>query len=194
MNHPNGGRRLPIRGLAAWCGFAAGIGALLYLLLNSGHQGIPGWQSVNESLRATLSVNGATALSPTQSLSGVDVPESGDVNAVSNLSTTGPSAAAPALTQSDTASTPAAASASEPSDALGASLLDLNTASVTDLDELPGVGPSKAQAIIDFRDSRKGFRSAEELLEVKGIGPKLYDKIRPLVKVEFRQVAPPAPS
>ncbi len=185
MNHPYERRRLPVRRLAAWCGFVAGIGALLYLLLNSGQQGIPGWQPVNESLRATLSINGEAASSPTQSLPGIDGPESGDVNAVHNLSTIDPSAAAPALTQSDTVSTPAAASASEPSDALGASLLDLNKASVTDLDGLPGIGPSKAQAIVDFRESRKGFRSVEELLEVKGIGPKLYDKIRALVKVEI---------
>jgi len=186
MNLQIGRRRLPVRRLAAWCGLCAGVGALLILLLNSGHQGIPGWQPANESLRLTLAISGEGASLPTQSFSGINGTESGDVNTTHNLPTTVSSAAAPALTQSDAVSTPAAASASEPSDALGASLLDLNKASVTDLDGLPGIGPSKAQAIVDFRESRKGFRSVEELLKVKGIGPKLYDKIRALVKVEFQ--------
>jgi len=54
------------------------------------------------------------------------------------------------------------------------------------LQSLPGVGPKTAQAILDYRDLRGGFRSVEELLEVKGIGPKKMEKIRPYVTVGYR--------
>lgn len=63
--------------------------------------------------------------------------------------------------------------------------LNLNTAGAEQLDELPGIGPSRAQAILELRQRLGGkFRSADQLLEVKGIGEKTLEKIRPLVTVE----------
>lgn len=61
--------------------------------------------------------------------------------------------------------------------------LDLNTATLEQLDELPGVGPATAKAIIDERDRRGGFRSVDDLLDVRGIGPAKLDAIRDLVRV-----------
>jgi competence protein ComEA len=61
--------------------------------------------------------------------------------------------------------------------------LDLNTATLAQLEELPGVGPSTAQAIIDEREQRGRFGSVEELLDVRGIGPAKLDAIRDLVTV-----------
>lgn len=49
-------------------------------------------------------------------------------------------------------------------------LVDINTAGVEELDTLTGIGPALAQAIIDYRAEHGDFTSAEELLEVKGIG------------------------
>jgi competence protein ComEA len=61
--------------------------------------------------------------------------------------------------------------------------LDLNTATLEQLDALPGVGPTTAQAIIDERERRGGFRSVDDLLDVRGIGPAKLDAIRDLVTV-----------
>lgn len=61
--------------------------------------------------------------------------------------------------------------------------LDLNTATLDQLDELPGIGPATAKAIIDERDRRGGFTSVEELLDVRGIGPAKLEQLRDLVTV-----------
>lgn len=64
-----------------------------------------------------------------------------------------------------------------------ASPLDLNTATAEQLDELPGVGPATAAAILAYRDANGPFRSVEDLLEVRGIGDAKLDQLRSLVRV-----------
>lgn len=61
--------------------------------------------------------------------------------------------------------------------------IDLNTATLDQLDTLPGVGPATAQAIITYRTRNGRFRSVTELLEVPGIGPTKMEALRPLVRV-----------
>jgi competence protein ComEA len=61
--------------------------------------------------------------------------------------------------------------------------IDINTATVDELDSLPGVGPSIAQAIVDERERNGPFRSVDELERVRGIGPSKLDQIRDLVTV-----------
>jgi competence protein ComEA len=62
-------------------------------------------------------------------------------------------------------------------------IVDLNRATATDLDRLPGVGPATAKAIIDHRTRNGPFASVDDLLKVKGIGPAKLAEIRPWVKV-----------
>jgi competence protein ComEA len=61
--------------------------------------------------------------------------------------------------------------------------VDLNTATAEQLDQLPGVGPATAQAILTWRTRNGRFRSVADLLEVPGIGPAKLEALRPLVKV-----------
>lgn len=61
--------------------------------------------------------------------------------------------------------------------------IDLNSATLAELDTLPGIGPATAQAILDERERRGGFRTVEDLLDVRGIGEAKLAAIRDLVRV-----------
>ena len=59
--------------------------------------------------------------------------------------------------------------------------VSINSATAEELDTLPGVGPSLAQQIISYRDTRGPFTSVEQLTDVPGIGPSKLEQLRPLV-------------
>jgi len=61
--------------------------------------------------------------------------------------------------------------------------VNLNSASSSQLDSLPGIGPAYAGRIIEYREANGGFKSIEEIQNVKGIGPKTFEKLRDLITV-----------
>jgi competence protein ComEA len=65
----------------------------------------------------------------------------------------------------------------------GAAKINLNTATLEQLDTLPGVGPVTAQAILDWREGEGPFTSVDDLLDVKGIGDATLAELRDLVVV-----------
>jgi competence protein ComEA len=58
-------------------------------------------------------------------------------------------------------------------------VVNLNTASSAELQLLPGVGEVRAVAIIEMRKQRGGFKQIDDLLDVKGIGPAMLERVRP---------------
>ncbi len=62
--------------------------------------------------------------------------------------------------------------------------INLNTALTKELEQLPGIGPKMAQRILDYRLENGGFKRAEDLQKIKGIGRKTYDKLKDLIVVE----------
>ena len=62
-------------------------------------------------------------------------------------------------------------------------VIDLNTATLSDLTRLPGIGEKKGQAILDKRAELGGFQSVDQLLEVRGIGEGILARISPYVTV-----------
>jgi competence protein ComEA len=60
-------------------------------------------------------------------------------------------------------------------------IININTATVNEIDKLPMIGPSKAKAIIDYREKIGPFEQASDLLNVKGIGKSTLDKISALI-------------
>lgn len=62
--------------------------------------------------------------------------------------------------------------------------LDLNAATLEQLDTLPGIGPALAARIVAYRDEHGPFRQIEQLNEVKGIGARTLEKLRPLLVLQ----------
>lgn len=60
-------------------------------------------------------------------------------------------------------------------------LININTADQSTLEQLPGIGKVKAQAIIDYRNQNGGFDNINDLLNVSGIGQKTFDKLKNLI-------------
>lgn len=61
--------------------------------------------------------------------------------------------------------------------------VSLNSASEAELETLPGVGPATAQKILDYRQEHGGFRSVEEIMSVRGIGEKKFERMKPYLKL-----------
>ncbi len=65
----------------------------------------------------------------------------------------------------------------------GDGMVNLNTATSEELQRLPGVGPAMAQRILDARKATGTFTSPEQLMDVSGIGPKKYERMKAFVRV-----------
>jgi competence protein ComEA len=63
-------------------------------------------------------------------------------------------------------------------------LLNVNTATQAELELLPGIGPALASRIVEYRTAKGPFRSMSDLDAVSGIGPKMLEKLKPLVRFE----------
>jgi len=61
--------------------------------------------------------------------------------------------------------------------------ININTAEIAELDSLPGIGPSTAQKIIDYRNTSGRFKVLEDIMKVKGIGKSKYEKIKNSISV-----------
>ncbi|MGJ5711814.1 helix-hairpin-helix domain-containing protein [Staphylococcus auricularis] len=98
------------------------------------------------------------------------IPKKGEVAQATNTATAPASVGgtAPSTTQTGTSDKPQ---------------VNLNQATETDLQTIPGIGPSKAKAIIEFRETQGSFTSIDQLKEVKGIGDKTFENLAPYLTV-----------
>ncbi|MGH2404175.1 MAG: helix-hairpin-helix domain-containing protein [bacterium] len=63
-------------------------------------------------------------------------------------------------------------------------MVNVNTATAADLEHLPGIGPVLARRIVEHREAKGLFRRLDDLLEVKGIGPKMLRRIQPWLRLD----------
>ncbi|PIP21355.1 MAG: hypothetical protein COX39_03285 [Candidatus Nealsonbacteria bacterium CG23_combo_of_CG06-09_8_20_14_all_40_13] len=61
--------------------------------------------------------------------------------------------------------------------------ININTADATTLDSLPGIGPVYASRIIEYRQANGGFKSIEEIEQIKGIGPATFEKMKDKITI-----------
>jgi competence protein ComEA len=84
------------------------------------------------------------------------------------------------------------ATAQEPGRAAGASApLNLNVATVAQLEALPGIGRATAERIVEYRQKNGGFKKAEDLMNVRGVGEKSFLKLKPLITVAAARTSTP---
>jgi len=67
--------------------------------------------------------------------------------------------------------------------------VNINTATPEQLELLPGIGEARAKAVVAMRKKRGGFKSVDELTEVKGIGEAALERLRPFVRIEGKTTA-----
>jgi comEA protein len=89
----------------------------------------------------------------------------------------------------------ALAAANEPAGRAGGGaivgVVNVNSATAEELSLLPGVGPAKAQAILEYRKEHGAFKRVEDLSEVKGIGDKALESMRPHIALDGKTTAQP---
>ncbi len=73
----------------------------------------------------------------------------------------------------------------------GSPALDLNRASAAELDQLPGIGPVLAARIVSYRSEHGRFSRVEELRAVRGVGPRVLERLRPHLRVGAEAAGPP---
>jgi competence protein ComEA len=83
--------------------------------------------------------------------------------------------ASTAVAQGRTSKTPAAPAFTAP--------VNLNTATVAQLDSLPGIGKATAERIVEYRQKNGGFKKPEDLMNVRGIGEKNFLKLKSMITV-----------
>ncbi|HEU4690481.1 MAG TPA: helix-hairpin-helix domain-containing protein [Vicinamibacterales bacterium] len=71
----------------------------------------------------------------------------------------------------------------ESSSASTSAPINLNTASVAQLETLPGIGRSTAERILEYRQKNGSFKKIEDLMNVRGVGEKSFLKLKPLITV-----------
>lgn len=131
---------------------------------------LPQQSRVNDAIMAAggFSNNGDTA-----SLNLAQILKDGDQISVPTL----PSPSANNEKSGQVTASPADSTNSSPT------IININTATIDELDSLPEIGPKTAQAIIDYRNSHGLFTKIDDILGVQGIGPLTFEKIRDLITI-----------
>lgn len=62
--------------------------------------------------------------------------------------------------------------------------ININTAAADELETISGIGPARAQDIIEYRDTNGGFATTSEIQNIKGIGPATYEKMKDQITIE----------
>ena len=99
--------------------------------------------------------------------------------------------AALVITLGVAAQTSAAQDAPRSTVAAAGAPLNLNSASVAQLEALPGIGRATAERIVEYRQKSGGFKKPEDLMNVRGIGEKSFLKLKPLITVAAARTSAP---
>lgn len=117
-------------------------------------------------------------------LVGINIKGGRETSESTSLSSSSSSSSTSLSTTSTTAVATQSSKTSSSAKAPATGVININTATISQLDSLPGIGPAYAQRIIDYRNANGPFTSVDGLDKVKGIGKKTIDKFRDRVNVQ----------
>ena len=143
----------------------------------------PGVYEMSDGNRVMDAIAAAGGVQPGADLSAVNLARRVQDEAQYHIPELGESSTVPRQGPSQQEASPISesqASVGSPS----ASLIDLNDATVQELETLPGIGPVMAGRIVSHRETNGPFASVDDVVNVPGIGPKTLESIRPLVAVQ----------
>jgi competence protein ComEA len=139
----------------------------------------PGLYAFTEGSRVQDAITAAGGLTSDAQLEGINLAAKLEDGQQLNIPSGGGDAAAPVAPTSAFRVLPSEQATATPS----GDLININTASAEALATLPGIGPTTAQRIVDYRTENGPFARIEDLLNVAGIGPATFDSIRTLITV-----------
>lgn len=162
------------------CSALAGAALMLLALGGSRASGIEGWTPVNREVAMTLeeSMSGANRAASQSAVDAAETSTGEGTGAVVNDKGQNDRLDVKAATSSDGAKQ-GNESVAETQGKSG--LININTAGLAELQEIPGIGEKKAQAIIHYRNEHGSFQSVNDLTQVKGIGTKMLEKMKPYI-------------
>lgn len=145
----------------------------------------PGLYPIRAQMHWADVVQNAGGLSKDADVSGINLAKIAKDQENLTVPTKGASSAAPPASSSTAAATTAAttSNAGATSTSSAVASIDLNSATAEQLQTISGVGPKRAQDIIDYRDQHGGFKKVAELKDISGIGDKIFADIEPKVTV-----------
>jgi competence protein ComEA len=140
-----------------------------------------------EASAVTKGEDGNTEGNPSDKEGAVEAAAAAETGGSESVESAAESTPAAEPVESAAESTPAAASGDPPADA-GVRAepdgrINLNTATADELVQLPGIGESKARAIVEYRERHGRFKNPEELMQVKGIGAKTYENLKDRIRI-----------
>lgn len=134
-----------------------GAGLMFVAVGGNGSSGIEGWVPVNSEVVSAMEKNADAVDNPTGNAV-TDAVKPADISK-QDVSETATSPVQQQQQQSD--------------------LININSAGLAELQDIPGIGEKKAQAIVDYRNTHGAFTSVSDLTKVKGIGDKMLQKMKP---------------
>ncbi|GIP20573.1 helix-hairpin-helix domain-containing protein [Paenibacillus sp. J22TS3] len=163
----------------------AGAGLMLFAVGGRGPSGLDGWVPVNPQVAEALD----SKESSERNRIAEERPKTSSENIRSGKSSKGEEAAGGAGPISRPGESSSEKKAEERNtgksveEAPSGKLISINKADLAGLQNIPGIGAKKAAAIVEYRDKHGDFKKVSDLTQVKGIGPKMLEKMKPYIEL-----------